>query len=58
MGSMSSLMETLTDIGFGGLWRSCSLGAMEDADYKYLELTEKLIEVSRYYVTKYNTNKY
>lgn len=46
MGSMASLMETLADIGFGGLWRSCSLGAMEETNFKYLKLTERLIEVS------------
>ncbi|CAM1509244.1 Fc.00g029830.m01.CDS01 [Cosmosporella sp. VM-42] len=45
VGSMTSLTETLEDMGFGGLWRSCSLGSMEDINRECLELTEKLIEL-------------
>lgn len=42
---MSLLIETLDNMGFGGLWRSCSLGSMDDINRDCLELTEKLIEV-------------
>ncbi|KAF7549990.1 hypothetical protein G7Z17_g6012 [Cylindrodendrum hubeiense] len=45
VGSMTSLTETLDDMGFGGLWRSCSLGSMDDINRDCLELTEKLIEL-------------
>ncbi|KAL6412878.1 neurofibromin 1, partial [Ilyonectria robusta] len=44
VGSMSLLIETLDNMGFGGLWRSCSLGSMDDINRDCLELTEKLIE--------------
>ena len=46
---MTSLTETLADMGFGGLWRSCSIGSMEDINRDCLDLTEKLIEVSKLY---------
>lgn len=46
MRSVRPLTETLEKMGFGGLWRSCSLGSMEDINRQCLELTEKLIEVS------------
>ncbi|KAH6971880.1 hypothetical protein BKA56DRAFT_677938 [Ilyonectria sp. MPI-CAGE-AT-0026] len=45
VGSMSLLIETLDNMGFGGLWRSCSLGSMDDINRDCLELTEKLIEL-------------
>ncbi|KAF4457831.1 hypothetical protein F53441_306, partial [Fusarium austroafricanum] len=43
-GTMSALTEVLDSMGFGGLWRSCSFGSMEDVNRDYLELTERLIE--------------
>ncbi|KAJ4257305.1 Ras GTPase activating protein ira2 [Fusarium falciforme] len=43
--TMSVLTETLDKMGFGGLWRSCSLGSMEEINRDYLDLTEKLIEL-------------
>lgn len=46
VGSMTVLTEILADMGFGGLWRSCSIGSMEDINRDCLDLTEKLIEVS------------
>ncbi|KAH7134832.1 hypothetical protein B0J13DRAFT_597650 [Dactylonectria estremocensis] len=43
--SVTLLTETLENMGFGGLWRSCSLGSMDDINRDCLELTEKLIEL-------------
>jgi neurofibromin 1 len=41
-----ALADVLDDMGFGGLWRSCSLAGTQEPDRQYLTLTEKLIEVS------------
>lgn len=46
MDTATSLAEQLEEKGFGGLWRSCSMGSMEDVHRDCLDLTEKLIEVS------------
>lgn len=46
MNSGSSTVEILEEKGFGGLWRSCSMGSMEDVHRDCFDLTEKLIEVS------------
>ena len=46
MASSSTVTEALDDMGFGGLWRSCSIGSMEDIQRECFDLTEKLIEVS------------
>jgi neurofibromin 1 len=45
MGVMHPLTDVLEDMGFGGLWRSCSLGSMEDFSRDCFDLTEKLIEL-------------
>ena len=42
-GPMNKVLE---EKGFSGLWRSCSMGSMEDLHRDCFELTEKLIEVS------------
>lgn len=47
MASSSTVTEALDEMGFGGLWRSCSVGSMEDIQRECFDLTEKLIEVSR-----------
>jgi hypothetical protein len=39
------LNEILEDMGFGGLWRSCSLNFAQEQDKQCFILTEKLIEV-------------
>ena len=39
-------MNQLGKLGFGGLWRSCSMGSMDDVNRHCFELTERLIEVS------------
>lgn len=39
------LNELLEDMGFAGLWRSCSLNLSHDQDKQCFALTEKLIEV-------------
>ena len=45
--STAVLNEILEDMGFGGLWRSCSFNlAQEQQDRTCFGLTEKLIEVS------------
>ena len=41
------LNEILEDMGFGGLWRSCSFNNAQDQDKRCFGLTEKLIEVGR-----------
>jgi neurofibromin 1 len=46
MDSGSSLAEILEEKGFGGLWRACSMGSMDDIPRDCVELTAKLIEVS------------
>ncbi|KAH8888166.1 hypothetical protein GQ53DRAFT_871677 [Thozetella sp. PMI_491] len=43
--STSMLNEILEDMGFGGLWRSCSFNSSQDQDKQCFGLTEKLIEV-------------
>lgn len=43
--SNSSMNDELEEKGFGGLWRSCSMGSMDDVHRECLDLTEKLIEV-------------
>jgi hypothetical protein len=58
---MSTLTEVLDSMGFAGLWRSCSFGSMEDVNRDYLELTERLIEVSKKEIKRLkdiNTNIY
>ncbi|KAG8413742.1 Ras GTPase activating protein ira2 [Metarhizium acridum] len=45
MGSMHSLNSQLTDMGFGGLWKTPKQSTAEDAKGECFELTEKLIEV-------------
>jgi neurofibromin 1 len=45
MGVMHPLTDILDDMGFSGLWRSCSLGSMEDFSRECFDSTEKLIEV-------------
>ncbi|KAM0349272.1 hypothetical protein ACHAPU_003681 [Fusarium lateritium] len=45
LSNISELNEVLDSLGFGGLWRSCSFGAMEEVNRDYLELTERLIEL-------------
>lgn len=40
------LNEFLEDMGFGGLWRSCTLNPTQEADKSCFGHTEKLIEVS------------
>lgn len=42
-----ALSEVLASLGFGGLWRSCSFGSMEEVNRDYLDLTERLIEVCK-----------
>lgn len=39
------LNDILEDMGFGGLWRSCSLNPAHDQDKQCFGLTEKLIEL-------------
>lgn len=41
-GAMNKVLE---EKGFSGLWRSCSMGSMEDIHRDCFDLTEKLIEV-------------
>lgn len=41
-----TLMNILEDMGFGGLWRMCSLNNSWEANTQCFALTEKLIEVS------------
>lgn len=43
--STDAMAEILEDRGFGGLWRSCSIGSMNDVQHECFQLTEKLIEV-------------
>lgn len=40
------LTSRLDNLGYGGLWRSCSLASMDDMNKVYFELTGRLIEVS------------
>ncbi|KAM0278007.1 hypothetical protein ACHAO9_012333, partial [Fusarium lateritium] len=42
--TIPALSEVLDSLGFGGLWRSCSFGSMEEVNRDYLDLTERLIE--------------
>ena len=42
-----ALSETLEDMGFGGLWRSCSFNVSLEQDKQCFGLTGKLIEVSQ-----------
>jgi neurofibromin 1 len=44
--STGMLNEILEDMGFGGLWRSCSLNMSQEQDKQCFVLTEKLIEAS------------
>lgn len=39
------LDQILEDMGFGGLWRSCSFNNSQEQDKRCFGLTEKLIEV-------------
>lgn len=43
--STSALNTVLDDMGFGGLWKSCSFNPDLEPDKVCYELTEKLIEV-------------
>lgn len=43
--SSGVLNEILEDMGFGGLWRSCSFNQTVEPDKQCFALTEKLIEV-------------
>ncbi|KAI8235924.1 5'-3' exoribonuclease 2 [Colletotrichum sp. SAR 10_99] len=43
--STAVLNEILEDMGFSGLWRSCSFNFSQDQDRKCFILTEKLIEL-------------
>jgi neurofibromin 1 len=43
--SAGVLNEILEDMGFGGLWRSCSFSQTQEPDKQCFALTEKLIEV-------------
>ena len=45
-GGASSLNEILEDLGFGGLWRFCSLNPQQEPDKACFAQTEKLIDVS------------
>lgn len=45
-GGASGLNEILDDIGFGGLWRFCSLNPQQEPDKACFAQTEKLIDVS------------
>ena len=45
-GTMDSMAATLENMGFSGLWRSCSMGSVDDIQRESLEPTERLIEVS------------
>lgn len=38
------LNERLDDMGFGGLWRSCSFSSAQEQDKQCFGMTEKLIE--------------
>lgn len=49
--SAGMLSEILEDMGFGGLWRSCSLNFSQEQDKQCFALTEKLIEVCSCAVT-------
>jgi neurofibromin 1 len=44
--SSGVLNDILEDMGFSGIWRSCSLNLSHDQDKECFALTEKLIEVS------------
>ncbi|KAH6847998.1 hypothetical protein B0I37DRAFT_155670 [Chaetomium sp. MPI-CAGE-AT-0009] len=49
--SAAALNDTLDDLGFAGLWRSCSFNlAQEQQDRTCFGLTEKLIEVSFFWL--------
>jgi neurofibromin 1 len=48
MDTSALLSGVLDNLGFGGLWRACSMGNMDDIYRDYFELIEKLIEVSGY----------
>ncbi|PNH54630.1 hypothetical protein VD0003_g2884 [Verticillium dahliae] len=39
------LEDVLDDLGFSGLWRSCSMDSAHEQDRKYFTLTERLIEL-------------
>lgn len=43
------LLEELEDMGFGGLWRFCSLNPTQEPDKQCFAWTEKLIDVSCLY---------
>lgn len=42
----SALNDFLEDMGFGGLWRFCSLNPTQEPDKQCFAQTEKLIDVS------------
>lgn len=45
--SSSTMADILEEKGFSGLWRSCSIGSMDDhMQHDYFQQIEKLIEVS------------
>lgn len=41
-----TLHDILEDMGFGGLWRFCSLNPTQEPDKQCFAQTEKLIDVS------------
>lgn len=45
-GPSSALNDMLEDMGFGGLWRFCSLNPTQEPDKQCFAQTEKLIDVS------------
>lgn len=45
LNSSGVLNEILEDMGFSGIWRSCSLNLSHDQDKHCFALTEKLIEL-------------
>lgn len=45
-GAGTVLNEVLEDLGFGGLWRFCSLNPTQEPDKQCFAWTENLIDVS------------
>lgn len=49
-GAGAVLNEILEDMGFGGLWRFCSLNPTQEPDKQCFAWTENLIDVSLYLI--------
>lgn len=49
--SSTQLEQTLHEAGFSGLWKSCSLDSSHEYSRQYYNLTERLIEVCRAFIT-------